>query len=116
MTDALEFCGIPNPMIKRFVLPKRLACAADPGVDVASRDSLQWAGNFGDGRVWVEKNMDVVGRDHTGVQLIAAKFGTMHDSIFGVSGELRAAQPARTALGRVYAAIQFYALLPPAAF
>src|SRR5260370_37275221 len=102
MTDALEFCGIPNPMIKRFVLPKRLACAAEPGVDVATRDSLQWAGNFGDGHVWVEQNMDLVGHDHIGVQLIPAKFGTMHDRILGVSGELRACQPERTALGRVY--------------
>src|SRR5260370_17205945 len=101
MRDALELCGMSKPMIKRLVLPKRLACAADPGVDVASRDSLQWAGNFGDGHVWVEKNMDVVGHDHIGVQLIAAKFGTMHDRIFGVSGELRAGQPERTALGRV---------------
>jgi hypothetical protein len=101
MTDALEFCGIPNPMIKRFVLPKRLACAAEPGVDVASRDSLQWAGNFGEGHVWVEKNMDVVGHNHIGVQLVAAKLGSMHDRIFGVSGELRVGQPERTAFRRV---------------
>src|SRR5260370_10283076 len=90
MTDALELCGIPNPMIKRFVLPKRLARAPKPGVDVESRDSLQWAGNFGEGHVWVEKKVHVVGHDHIGVQLVAAKFGAMHDRIFGVSGELRA--------------------------
>jgi len=106
MMDALEFRGIPNPMIKGFVLPKRLACAAEPGVYVASRDSLQWAGNFGEGHVWVEKNMDVVGHHDIGVQLIAAKFGTMHDRIFGVSGELRAGQPERTALRRVQSGIK----------
>src|SRR5260370_3302803 len=101
MTDALEFCGISNPMIKRFVLPKRLARAAEPGVYVASRDSLQWPGNFGEGHVWVEKNVHVVGHDHIDVQLVAAKLGSMHDRIFGVSGELRVGQPERTALGRV---------------
>src|SRR2546427_1884873 len=101
MTDALEFCGIPNPMIKGFVLPKRLACTAEPGVYVASRDSLQGARNFAEGRVWVEKNVDVVGHYDIGVQLVATKLGSMHDRIFGVSGELRAGQPERTPLGRV---------------
>ena len=93
-------------MIKRFVLPKRLACAPKPGVDVASRDSLQWAGNFGEGHVWVEKNVDVVGHDDIGVQLVAAKLGSMHDRTFGVIGELRVGQPERTALRRVQRGIE----------
>lgn len=101
MTDALEFRGIPNPMIKGSVLPKRLACAAGPGVDVASRDSLEGARNLGEGYVGVEENMDVVGHDHMGVQLVATKLGAMHDRIFGVSGKLRAGQPQRTMLGGV---------------
>src|SRR5690242_7456505 len=101
MTDALEFRGIPNPMIKRFVLPKRLACAAEPAVDVTSCNSLQGTRNLGEGYVRVEENMDVVGHDHIGVQLVAAKLGAMHDRIFGVSGELRAGQPQRTMLGGV---------------
>src|SRR5947199_6445810 len=101
MTDALEFRGIPNPMIKRFVLPKRPAGAAESGVDVASRDSLQGARNFAEGHVWVEKNVDVVGHHDIGLQLVAAKLGSMHDRIFGVSGELRAGQPERTPVGGV---------------
>ena len=88
-------------MIKGFVLPKRLACATEPGVDVASRDSLQGARNFGQGHEWVEKNVDVVGHDDIGVQFVAAQLGSMHDRIFGVSGELRAGQPERPPLGGV---------------
>src|SRR5260370_32061368 len=100
MTDAFEFCGIPNPMIKGFVLPKGLACAAEPGVYVASRDSLQGAGNFGEGHVWVEKNVDVVGHHDIGVQLVAAKLGSMNFQLFGVSSELLADRPETTPLGR----------------
>src|SRR5260370_25023761 len=93
-------------MIKRFVLRKRLACAAERGVDVASRDSLQWAGNFGEGHVGVEENMDVVRHDNIGVQLVAAKLGSMHDRVFGVISELRVGQPERTALRRVQSGIK----------
>jgi hypothetical protein len=50
--------------------------------------------------------MDVVGHDHIGVQLVAAKLGSMHDRIFGVISELWVGQPERTALGRVQSGIK----------
>src|SRR5437879_13599732 len=55
--------------------------------------------------------MDVVRHDSVGMQLVAAKIGAMQDGIFGVSGELRRRQPARTALGRVQCGIQLQKLL-----
>jgi hypothetical protein len=88
MTDALEFGRVPDPVIKRFVLPKRLSRAAQRGVGVARRDTLDDAGDFGKREAGVQEDMDMVGHDDIGVQDEAAEIGAAPDGVFGVVCEL----------------------------
>ena len=107
VADSLEFDGISDPMVERFVLPKGFAGAAQSGVDVTGGNSLERTRDFSERHERVQQYMDMVGHDDVSVQLVAAKLGAMLDGILGVIGKLRFREPERTALGRVQSSIEF---------
>ncbi len=107
MTDALEFGGVPHPVIERFVLPEGFSCATHGAIRIARRDPLDDARDFGKGETWVQENVDVVGHDDVGVQDEAAEIGTAPDGVFGVVGKLGVGQPERTKTGGVESGIEY---------
>ena len=111
VANALEFRGIPNPVIERFVLPKRLSSTAQSGVDITSRNSLDRTGNLGERNIRVEQNVHVIGHDDVSMQQEAAALRAAKDRIFGIVGELRIGQPERTSLGGIEGGIKFPELL-----
>lgn len=104
--DALEFVGIADPVVEGFVLPDGFSGAAEAGVDVSRGDALESGGDFGERRVRSEEDVDVVGHDDVGVQVIAAQLGATKDGIFGVVCEFAIGEPDGALLGGVQAAVQ----------
>ncbi len=111
VANALEFRGIPNPVIERLVLPKRLSSTAQSGVDITSRNSLDRTGNLCERSIRVEQNVHMIGHDDVSMQQEAAALRSAKDRIFGVVGELRVSQPERTSFGSVEGGIKFVELL-----
>src|SRR6266851_486812 len=103
--DALKFGGVPHPMIEGLVLPEGLAFAAQGGIGVAGGYPFEDIGDSCEGRARFQQDVNVIGHDHEGVELVAAKLGTAQDGVFGVSSNLWVGQPKRPEGSRVQSCV-----------
>ncbi len=101
MADTLEFRGISNPVIERFILPKRLSAAAQSGIGVPGGNTFDDAGDFGKREARVQEDMDMIGHEDISVQIVAAKLRAAPDGVFGIARNLRVSQPEGARFGGI---------------
>jgi len=93
VANARKFSGVPDPVVEGFVLPERLAGAAQRCIAIASRHAFDSAGDFGERQARLQQNVDVVGHDDVSMQHVAAEFGAPNNGIFSIGGNFRVGQP-----------------------
>ena len=81
--DSAEFCAVPDPTVPGFLLPEGLAGAAQDSIGLASGRAFEPAGDFGQGHLGRQEQVDVVGHEDPGVQVIKCAFGFSVQRLFG---------------------------------
>jgi hypothetical protein len=106
VADALEFSGVPEPMIESLILPEGFANAIQGCIGVAGGYAFQDACDFGERDVRLKQHVDMIGHDDVGVQNVAAKLSAAKDGPFGGGSYLRIRQPERSDAALVQSRIQ----------
>jgi len=88
-------------MIKRFVLPERLAAAAELGVRFPSRYSFDSRHKLGQGHKRLKQSVDVIWHDHVSMQYVVSQLGAALDYVLDDAGDLRIYEPQRAARSRI---------------
>jgi dTDP-glucose 4,6-dehydratase len=101
VANFLELRAISNPVVERFVLPKRFAYAAKCDVGTTCGDAFDAASDLDKGHSRFEKHMDVIRHNHISVKFVVAEFGVTMKSSHCTSGNLGIAEPHRTGASHV---------------
>ncbi len=93
--------NISHPMVERFVLPERLAAAAELRVRFPGRYSFDSRHEFGQGHVRLKQCVDVIWHDHVSMQYVVPQLCAALDCVLDDAGDFRICQPQWTARSRI---------------
>ena len=97
----LKLPFIPNPMVKRFVLPKCSSCPPKESVRAPSRHALDSVGNPPQRRQRFDQNMHVVRHHNVGAQNVLTQLTPPKNCPFNTPRDFRIAEPARPRRTRI---------------